>query len=128
VVAESLPAAVRRRPGHPARRTFQAIRIAVNDELASVERGLDDAIARLTPGGRVVAISYHSLEDRIVKRRFVEGAKGCTCPPGLPVCACGAEAELLVLTRRALEPTAAEVEANPRSRSARMRVAQKVAA
>jgi 16S rRNA (cytosine1402-N4)-methyltransferase len=128
VVAESLPAAVRRRPGHPARRTFQAIRIAVNDELASVEHGLDDAISRLVPGGRVVAISYHSLEDRIVKRRFVEGSKGCTCPPGLPVCACGAEAELLVLTRRALEPSAVEVEANPRARSARMRVAQKVAA
>ncbi len=128
VVAESLPSAVRRRPGHPARRTFQAIRIAVNDELASVERGLEDAIARLAPGGRIVAISYHSLEDRIVKRRFVAGGKGCTCPPGLPVCACGAEAELLVLTRKAVEPSAAEVDTNPRSRSARMRVAQKVAA
>jgi 16S rRNA (cytosine1402-N4)-methyltransferase len=128
VIAESLPAAVRRQPGHPARRTFQAIRIVVNDELGSVERGLDAAIDRLAPGGRVIAISYHSLEDRIVKRRFVTGAQGCQCPPGLPVCACGASPELILVTRKPVEPSAAEIEANPRARSARMRVAQKAVA
>jgi 16S rRNA (cytosine1402-N4)-methyltransferase len=129
VIAESLPAAVRRKStGHPARRAFQAIRIAVNDELASVARGLDAAIDRLTPGGRIVAISYHSLEDRIVKRRFAEGARGCTCPPDLPVCMCGNEAELSLLTRKSIEPSAAEIEDNPRARSARLRAAVKVAA
>jgi 16S rRNA (cytosine1402-N4)-methyltransferase len=128
VVASSLPAAVRRRPGHPARRTFQAIRIAVNDELTAVERGLDAAIERLRPGGRIVAISYHSLEDRIVKRRLAAGARGCTCPPEIPVCVCGNEAELVLLTRKPLDPTTAEIETNPRARSARLRAAVKAAA
>jgi 16S rRNA (cytosine1402-N4)-methyltransferase len=128
VVASSLPAAVRRRPGHPARRTFQAIRIAVNDELTAVERGLDAAIERLRPGGRIVAISYQSLEDRIVKRRLAAGARGCTCPPEIPVCVCGNEAELVLLTRKPLDPTTAEIETNPRARSARLRAAVKAAA
>lgn len=127
VVAGSLPAAVRRRPGHPARRTFQAIRLAVNNELESVERGLDAAIDRLRPEGRCVAISYHSLEDRIVKRRFARGAEGCTCPPDLPVCTCGNEAELVLLTRRPMTPSAAEVAENPRARSAKLRAAVKAA-
>jgi 16S rRNA (cytosine1402-N4)-methyltransferase len=129
VIADSLPAAVRRTSGgHPARRSFQAIRIAVNDELASVERGLDAAIDRLVLDGRIVTISYHSLEDRIVKRRFAEGARGCTCPPDLPVCACGTVAELSLLTRKPMEPSTGEIDDNPRARSARLRAAVKAAA
>jgi len=126
VIAESLPAAVRRKAGgHPARRTFQALRIVVNDELSSVERGLDAAIERLHAGGRCVAISYHSLEDRIVKRRFALGAAGCTCPPSLPVCACGAQPELRIITRKPVRPVPEEIESNPRARSARLRAAVK---
>ena len=129
VIASSLPAAVRRTSsGHPARRTFQAIRIAVNHELESISSGLNAAIDRLAPGGRIVAISYHSLEDRIVKRRFVEGSRGCTCPPDLPVCACGNETELKILTRKPVDPTPGEIASNPRARSARLRAAEKVAA
>ncbi len=127
VIAEATPAA-RRRAGHPARRTFQAIRIAVNDELTSVADGIDDAIDMVAPGGRVIAISYHSLEDRIVKQRFAEGATGCICPPELPVCGCGVTAELRVLTRKPVRSSATEIEANPRSRSAILRAAEKVAA
>lgn len=127
VVAGAVPAAARR-GGHPARKTFQALRIAVNDELGSIRRGLDGALAVLEPHGRCVVISYHSLEDRIVKRRFVAGEKGCTCPPELPVCGCGAQPELRVLTRHPLRPAAAEVESNPRARSARLRAAEKAAA
>ena len=127
VIAEALPAA-RRRAGHPARRTFQAIRIAVNGELESVRRGLDQAIEIVRPGGRVIAISYHSLEDRIVKRRFVSGATGCTCPPEMPVCGCGNTAELRILTRTAIRATPAEIAENNRSRSAVLRAVEKVAA
>jgi 16S rRNA (cytosine1402-N4)-methyltransferase len=127
VVAAALPAA-RRRAGHPARRTFQAIRIAVNDELDAVSEGLDQAIGLIRPSGRVLAISYHSLEDRIVKRRFNRGATGCTCPPELPVCGCGNSAELRILTRKPIRATAAEIEANNRARSAVLRAAEKVAA
>ncbi len=126
-VAGSVPAAARRR-SHPARRTFQAIRIAVNDELGALEEGLEAAIAALRPGGRVAVISYHSLEDRIVKRRFAAGARGCVCPPELPVCACGKTAELRVLTRKPVRPSEEEARANPRARSARLRAAEKVAA
>lgn len=127
VIAEATPAA-RRRAGHPARRTFQAIRMVVNDELASIESGLDQAIDMLRPAGRVIAISYHSLEDRIVKRRFADGAKGCVCPPDLPTCGCGQTAELAVLTRKPIRPAQAEVEENNRARSAVLRAAEKVAA
>ncbi len=126
-VAGSVPAAARRR-SHPARRTFQAIRIAVNDELGALEEGLDIVIAALRPGGRVAVISYHSLEDRIVKRRFAAGARGCVCPPELPVCACDATAELRLLTRKPVRPSEAEATANPRARSARLRAAEKAAA
>lgn len=125
VIADATPAALRRR-GHPARRTFQAIRIAVNAELEMLAQGLDDALELLAPGGRCAVISYHSLEDRIVKRRFAVGASGCVCPPDLPVCACDASAELRVLTRRPIEPGPDEVEANPRSRSARLRAVEKL--
>lgn len=127
VIAAALPAA-RRRAGHPARRTFQAVRIAVNDELNAITEGLDQAIETLTPSGRVIAISYHSLEDRIVKRRFAQGAVDCVCPPDLPVCGCGRAAELRLLTRKPVSPTQEEVTANNRARSARLRAAEKVAA
>lgn len=127
VVAASVPARDRR-SGHPARKTFQAMRIAVNDELEAIRVGLDAAIDMLTPAGRCVAISYHSLEDRIVKRRFADGARGCVCPPGMPVCGCGAAPELRLITHGALRPSEAEVAANPRSRSARLRAAEKARA
>jgi len=124
VVAGSVPAAVRRR-GHPARKTFQAIRIYVNDELEALTQGLDAAIDLLRPGGRIVVIAYHSLEDRIVKRRFASGATGCTCPPEFPVCTCGTVVELRQLTRKPMRPSEAEVEGNRRARSARLRAAEK---
>ena len=126
VIAEALPAA-RRRAGHPARRTFQAIRIAVNGELDAVASGLDQALEMIEPSGRVIAISYHSLEDRIVKRRFAQGAKGCVCPPDLPVCGCGRAAELRILTRKPIRPTADEIARNNRARSAMLRAVEKVA-
>ncbi len=126
VVREAIPAATRRTGGHPARRTFQALRIEVNDELGQLERSLPQAIEALAPGGRVAVISYHSLEDRIVKRTFAEGAAGCRCPKDLPICACGAQARLRVLTRRPVLPSEAEVAGNPRASSARLRVAERL--
>jgi 16S rRNA (cytosine1402-N4)-methyltransferase len=126
VIAEAVPAPARRRR-HPARRVFQAIRIAVNDELAALERGLDTALDRVRTGGRVAVISYHSLEDRIVKRRFATGKAGCHCPPGLPVCSCDFVTELRSLTRGGVTPSDAEVDTNPRSRSARLRAVERVA-
>ncbi|RPI21279.1 MAG: 16S rRNA (cytosine(1402)-N(4))-methyltransferase RsmH [Actinobacteria bacterium] len=127
VVADAVPAPARR-ARHPARRVFQAIRIAVNEELEALRVGLDAAVEHLAPRGRLVVISYHSLEDRMVKRRIARGAAGCICPPDLPVCGCGRAAELRALTRKAIRPSAAEIEANPRSRSAVLRAAEKVAA
>jgi 16S rRNA (cytosine1402-N4)-methyltransferase len=127
IVADAVPAAARR-AGHPARKAFQAIRIAVNEELDALHVGLDASIDHLAPGGRLVVIAYHSLEDRIVKRRIARGATGCICPPDLPVCGCGRAAELRSLARKAVRPGLAEVEANPRSRSAVLRAAEKVAA
>lgn len=127
VIAAAVPAAQRRRR-HPARKTFQALRIAVNDELGTLERALDVAIGRIRAGGRVVVISYHSLEDRIVKRRFRRGAAGCVCPPDLPVCVCGEVSELRLLTRKPQRPSAEEVDVNPRARSARLRSVERAAA
>ncbi len=127
VVAQAMPAA-RRRAGHPARRTFQAIRIAVNDELGNIRAGVDGALDILAQGGRLLAISYHSLEDRIVKRRMTAGAKGCTCPPSMPVCGCGKTAELRILSRKPIRPDAAEVARNRRARSAVLRAAERIAA
>jgi 16S rRNA (cytosine1402-N4)-methyltransferase len=123
VIAEAVPAPARRRR-HPARKVFQAIRIAVNGELEALGRGLDAAIDATRPGGRIVVISYHSLEDRIVKRRFTEGAAGCDCPPDFPICTCGKVAELRRLTRKPLRPTEDEVTSNPRARSALLRAVE----
>jgi 16S rRNA (cytosine1402-N4)-methyltransferase len=126
VVRDAIPAPARRRGAHPARRTFQAIRIEVNDELGALERVLPLAVDALEPGGRIVAISYHSLEDRIVKKAFTREARGCICPPDFPVCRCGAAARIRILTRRPVRPPAAEVAANPRAASARLRAAQRI--
>jgi 16S rRNA (cytosine1402-N4)-methyltransferase len=112
--------------GHPARRVFQAIRIAVNDELGSLERALPAAWEIMRPGGRIAAISFHSLEDRRVKRFFAELARGCICPPDLPVCACGREPLAELVTRRAVKPSEGEIADNPRSRSGRLRAARKL--
>jgi 16S rRNA (cytosine1402-N4)-methyltransferase len=112
--------------GHPARRTFQALRIAVNDELAQLDAALPAAWDLLPPGGRLAAISFHSLEDRRVKRFLADRARGCVCPPEIPVCVCGHEPEAELLTRRAVAPTPGEVAANPRSKSAHLRAARKL--
>jgi 16S rRNA (cytosine1402-N4)-methyltransferase len=113
---------------HPATRVFQALRIAVNEELEALEAGLAAALDVLRPGGRLVVLSYHSLEDRIVKRFIAAERRGCTCPPELPVCVCGRNPRLRLLTRPSLTPTAAEIAANPRARSARLRAAERLAA
>ncbi|MBD0338534.1 MAG: 16S rRNA (cytosine(1402)-N(4))-methyltransferase RsmH [Thermoleophilia bacterium] len=121
----ALPAPARFGDGHPAKRVFQALRIAVNDELGSLERALPAALALLRPGGRLAVISFHSLEDRIVKRFLRDQERGCTCPPDFPVCVCGREPALRALTRRAIRPSAREVAENPRAASARLRAAVK---
>jgi 16S rRNA (cytosine1402-N4)-methyltransferase len=126
-IRASIPAPARFGEGHPAKRVFQALRIAVNDELGALETALPAAAAMLRPGGRLAVISFHSLEDRIVKRFLRELERGCTCPPDFPVCVCGREPELRALTRRAVRPSAEEVAANPRAASARLRAAAKVA-
>jgi len=111
---------------HPATKVFQALRIAVNDELNSLSKVLPQAINLLGPGGKIVVISYHSLEDRIVKQYFRQEAKDCLCPPAMPVCQCGHKARLKLLFRKAMVPTEAEVEINPRSRSAKLRAIEKI--
>jgi len=113
---------------HPATRVFQALRIAVNEELEAVQAGLAAAVDLLRPGGRLVVLSYHSLEDRIVKRFFAAERRGCVCPPELPVCVCGRNPRLRLLTRKSVTPTPEEVATNPRSRSARLRAAERLAA
>jgi 16S rRNA (cytosine1402-N4)-methyltransferase len=127
-IKAGMPAAARFGAGHPAKRSFQAIRIAVNGELESLEEALPLAWEQLAVGGRLGAISFHSLEDRPVKQFLAEKARGCLCPPELPVCVCGHEPEAELLTRRAVSPGPEEVEENPRSRSAHLRVARKIAA
>ena len=126
VIKMAIPTPARFGEGHPAKRVFQALRIAVNDELGQLEAALPAAVAMLRPGGRLAVISFHSLEDRIVKQFMVAGAKGCTCPPDFPICACGKEPELRILTRRPVRPSAAELDHNPRAASSRLRVAVKV--
>ena len=125
-IRAAVPPAYRFGRGHPAKRSFQAIRIAVNGELDSLDRALPRAWSMLRDGGRLGAISFHSLEDRRVKRFLADRARGCVCPPELPVCVCGREPEAELITRRAVKPTEAEAERNPRSRSARLRVARKL--
>lgn len=126
VIKAAIPAGARRTGGHPAKRTFQAIRIEVNSELIALKKGLEAAIRWLSPGGRMVVISYHSLEDKIVKEVMGNAAHRCTCPPDFPLCVCGLEPILKVITRKPLLPSKEEIERNPRSRSAKMRVAQKL--
>lgn len=126
VIKAAIPASARRAGGHPAKRTFQALRIEVNGELEVLKRGLEAAIRWANPGGRICVISYHSLEDRIVKDMFASYANRCTCPPDLPVCMCGKEPILKVITRKPVVPTAEEIERNPRARSAKLRVAEKL--
>jgi 16S rRNA (cytosine1402-N4)-methyltransferase len=124
-IKAAIPAPARFGDGHPARRVFQALRIAVNDELGQLDAALPAAVEMLRPDGRVAVISFHSLEDRIVKRYFREQEKGCVCPPDFPVCACGREPVVRVVTRRAVRPSARETALNPRAASARLRVAEK---
>lgn len=126
-IKAGMPTAARFGSGHPARRTFQALRIAVNGELDAIDAALPIAWDTLKPGGRMAAISFHSLEDRRVKRFFAGLAVGCTCPPDLPVCVCGHEPEAELLTRRSITADDGEVEVNPRARSARLRGALKLA-
>ena len=126
VIKSAIPTPARFGEGHPAKRVFQALRIAVNDELGQLEEALPAAIRILRPQGRIAVISFHSLEDRIVKRFFRAEARGCECPPDFPVCTCGRDPVLRVLTSRAVRPDAREVALNPRSQSARLRVAEKV--
>jgi 16S rRNA (cytosine1402-N4)-methyltransferase len=113
---------------HPATRVFQALRIAVNGELDALQEGLRQALGLLAPGGRIVVIAFHSLEDRIVKEYFRRESRDCLCPPGQPVCTCGHRAALRILTRKPVRPEEGEVQANPRARSARLRVAERLAA
>lgn len=126
IIKAAIPASARRAGGHPAKRTFQALRIEVNGELDVLRRGLDAAIRWLNPGGRVAVISYHSLEDRIVKDTFASLANRCTCPPDFPTCMCGRSPIVKIVTRRPLLPTAEEIERNPRARSAKLRVAERL--
>ncbi len=126
VIKAAIPTPARFGEGHPAKRVFQALRIAVNDELGQLEAALPAALAMLRPGGRLAVISFHSLEDRIVKRFLAARAKGCTCPPELPVCVCGREPELRVLTRKLVRPSHEELDRNPRAASARLRAAVKL--
>ena len=125
VIRGAMPARALREKQHPAKRTFQAIRIAVNDELRAVEQMLDEAVPRLAPGGRLAVISFHSLEDRIVKMKLSGFARGCTCPPDFPVCVCGKKPQVKLVTRKPVLPTEEELTENPRARSAKLRVAEK---
>ncbi len=126
IIKAAIPASARRRGGHPAKRTFQALRMEVNSEQDVLRKGLDAAIRWLRPGGRICTISYHSIEDRIVKDTFARFADRCVCPPDLPVCACGKEPMIRVITKKPITPSDEEVERNPRARSAKLRVAEKL--
>ena len=126
VIKQAIPAGARREGPHPAKRTFQALRIAVNDELDRFARALRDAVAVLKPGGNVCVITFHSLEDRIAKETFRDLAGRCTCPPELPVCKCDNKPQVKIITGKPVSPAAAEIEVNPRARSAKLRVARKI--
>ena len=126
VIRGAMPAQALREKQHPAKRSFQAIRIAVNDELAAVDRMLQAAVPRLSPGGRLAVISFHSLEDRIVKNALAAFARGCTCPPDFPVCVCGKTPQVRLVNRKPILSGEAELNENPRARSAKLRVAEKL--
>ena len=126
IIRGAMPASALREKQHPAKRSFQAIRIAVNDELGSVEKVMTDAVGCLNPGGRLAVITFHSLEDRIVKNGMADAAKGCTCPPNFPVCVCGKKPKVKLISRKPIVAGDAELEHNPRSRSAKLRVCEKL--
>jgi 16S rRNA (cytosine1402-N4)-methyltransferase len=126
IIRGAMPAAALREKQHPAKRSFQAIRIAVNDELNSVAKVMEDAIPRLNPGGRLAVITFHSLEDRIVKNAMANAAKGCTCPPSFPVCVCGKKPQVKIITRKPIVSGDEELERNPRARSAKLRICEKI--
>ena len=126
VIRSAMPPAALREKQHPAKRSFQAIRIAVNDELGAVEKVMADAVDVLNPGGRLAVITFHSLEDRIVKTAMAEAAKGCTCPPSFPVCVCGKKPRVKLISRKPITASDQELEMNPRSRSAKLRVCEKL--
>ena len=126
IIRSAMPAAALREKQHPAKRSFQAIRIAVNDELGSVEKVMRDAIPALNPGGRLAIITFHSLEDRIVKQGMADAAKGCTCPSHFPVCVCGKKPKVKLVSRKPITSTDEELERNPRARSAKLRVCEKI--
>lgn len=126
VIKSAMPARALKEKQHPAKRSFQAVRIAVNDELSSVERMLERAVPRLKPQGRLAVITFHSLEDRIVKTGLAQFARGCTCPPDFPVCVCGKTPDVRLVNKKPILPSQQELEENPRARSAKLRVAEKL--
>ena len=126
IIRSAMPAVALREKQHPAKRSFQAIRIAVNDELGSVEKVMEDAIPCLNPGGRLAIITFHSLEDRIVKNGMAAAAKGCTCPPNFPVCVCGKKPKVKLISRKPIVSGQEELDRNPRARSAKLRVCEKL--
>ncbi|MGG7058644.1 16S rRNA (cytosine(1402)-N(4))-methyltransferase RsmH [Clostridium nigeriense] len=126
IIKAAIPAKARREGPHPAKRTFQAIRIEVNSELSILNKAIEDGVNRLNKGGRMAIITFHSLEDRIVKLKFKELATACTCPKEFPICVCGGKAKVKIITRKAIDPSKEEVDENPRSRSAKLRVVEKI--
>ena len=126
MIKSAMPASALREKQHPAKRSFQAIRIAVNDELGAVETVMKKAVPLLNPGGRLAVITFHSLEDRIVKNARAEAAKGCTCPPSFPVCVCGKKPQVRIVTRKPIVSGEEELERNPRARSAKLRICEKL--
>ena len=126
IIRSAMPASALREKQHPAKRSFQAIRIAVNDELNSVAKVMEAAIPRLAPGGRLAVITFHSLEDRIVKNAMASASKGCTCPPNFPVCVCGKKPQVKIITRKPIVSGDEELERNPRARSAKLRICEKI--
>lgn len=126
IIKDAMPAKALREKQHPAKRSFQAIRIAVNDELKAIEEAMVESIKMLNSGGRLCVITFHSLEDRIVKRAFVEAAKGCICPKDFPVCVCGRKPQVKIITRKPILPSEEEIRQNPRARSAKLRICEKI--
>jgi 16S rRNA (cytosine1402-N4)-methyltransferase len=126
VIKAAIPASARREGPHPAKRTFQAIRIEVNKEIEILKNAVNDCISVLKPGGRLCIITFHSLEDRIVKNVYKEKENPCTCPPSFPVCICNKKPDIKIITRKPVVPTDAELDINPRSRSAKLRIAEKI--